>query len=621
MKSQAASKAFFCLSLWLFFSGMPTHSQGPAGSNSRAAQASQQPTGSSRPLQEDRPRPLGNTSVDRILTNVDPGKDGWLTEQYDEEIEVELDSLKESWKERPLDMDVLSNLLARDFRGVSPQPPVSDEADVRKNLRLSFYGSDPSATLDRPQFLAATKSWLEEFREVLSVELKTTGISLEAETPPTVRLPIRYHIVGLASDSSRRQVTGYLNTLWKKIDGQWKLLQMTRQKSWEVFAKREMFSDVSSCALPAGDAQDQLRRGVDWWTANLDAAAHLQIHGHNGVSVADVDGDGNEDFYVCQGSGLPNRLFRSKGDGTFQEISQVAGVDILDSTSSSLFFDYDNDGDPDLLLIGLNFLLFRNDGKGKFDLLSSKTIGLESEVRSNSEFFSACVADFNRDSWLDVYVTSYIRVVGNAEESIPLPYHDATNGARNHLFQNNGNGTFTNVTEKVGLNENNNRFSFACAWADYDQNGFPDVYVANDFGRNNLYRNNGDGTFTDVAAEAGVEDLAAGMSVSWEDYDNDGWLDIYVGNMYSTAGTRTTSQTAFLPGSDPATRSSYRRHARGNSLFRNLGNGKFADVSEEAGVTMGRWAWSSNFLDADMDGLEDLFISNGYITNEETHDL
>lgn len=349
----------------------------------------------------------------------------------------------------------------------------------------------------------------------------------------------------------------------------------------------------------------------------------MHIHGHHGIAVADVDGDGQEDFYVCQDSGLPNRLFRSNGDGTFSEIASEAGVDVLDRTSGSIFFDYDNDGDQDLLLTGSALYLFVNDGTGHFTLLDSAKSGLTPQKDIGSDYFSVCVADYNRDGWLDVYVSAYFQVVGIGEmaETVPTPYHDATNGAPNYLFQNNGDGTFKDVTSETGLGANNNRFSFACAWADYDKNGYPDLYVANDFGRNNLYRNNGDGSFSDVAAEAGVEDIAAGMSVAWEDYNNDGWLDIYVSNMYSTAGARTTRQALFQPESDDSIRQLYQRHARGNSLFRNRGDGTFEDVSKEAGVTMGRWAWGSNFLDFDLDGHEDIYVTNGFITNEDSRDL
>ena len=139
-------------------------------------------------------------------------------------------------------------------------------------------------------------------------------------------------------------------------------------------------------------------------------------------------------------------------------------------------------------------------------------------------------------------------------------------------MRNRGDGTFEDVTEASGMSENNNRFTFACGWCDYDNDGWPDLYVANDFGRKNFYRNNRDGTFHDIAAQLGVEDFGAGMSVSWFDYNNDGRQDLYVTNMYSAAGTRVTAQDVFLPGVDPKIRAAYRKHASGNSLFQNARN-------------------------------------------------
>jgi hypothetical protein len=190
------------------------------------------------------------------------------------------------------------------------------------------------------------------------------------------------------------------------------------------------------------------------------------------------------------------------------------------------------------------------------------------------------------------------------------------------LLRNRGDGTFEDVTETSGMMANNNRFSLAAGWADYDGDGDSDLYVANDFGRNNLYRNNGDGTFTDVAAAAGVEDMAAGMSVGWGDYDSDGQLDLYVGNMWSSAGQRVTHNPQFeTVAAEESLRQSFQRHARGNTLFHNNGDGTFRDVTLDARVEMGRWAWGSDFVDLDNDGNLDLFIQNGFITGPELDDL
>src|SRR5206468_3096113 len=157
----------------------------------------------------------------------------------------------------------------------------------------------------------------------------------------------------------------------------------------------------------------------------------------------------------------------------------------------------------------------------------------------------------------------------------------------------------------------NDRYSFSCAWGksrwgksnpgDHKSESLPDLYVANDFGRSNLYRNQGDGTFSSVSTAAGVEDPGAGMSASWFDSDSDGNQDIYVANMWSAAGIRVSGQSAFQAKDPQDIRALYRRHARGNSLYRNQGDGKFQNAGRQAGVEMGRWAWSSDAWDFDHD--------------------
>ena len=149
----------------------------------------------------------------------------------------------------------------------------------------------------------------------------------------------------------------------------------------------------------------------------------------------------------------------------------------------------------------------------------------------------------------------------------------------------------------------------------------PDLYVANDFGRSNLYRNNGDGTFTDISTEAQVEDVGAGMSASWSDFDNDGNQDIYAANMWSAVGQRVSAQKVFHEKAPENIRALYQRHARGNSLYRNQGAGRFQNVSERTGVEMGRWSWCSDFWDFDHDGYPDLYVANGYISGPEQNDL
>lgn len=562
------------------------------------------------------------TPIEAIAEQAETGKDEYTSELYDEEIKARLKELKKFLLQLPSSPgEGLAGLVAPEFLGTPLAPKrrrrLRDQAPI-----VETYEPDQTLSVSARTLPQALASWLAGLIEINTIELKSTAISIEEVDPPHVQLKIRYNLSGRTAKGETHQLSGYWTTRWRKDPAKgWLWVGLTVEAGWEARSPRPHFTDVTRCALGQNPAYEQLLVGVDWWSAHLDVATTIGITGYNGVGVADIDGDGDEDFYVCQAAGLPNRLFRSNGDGTFTEVTAEAGLDALDRSAAAVFFDYDNDGDPDLLVTGHKLLLFQNDGRGRFTFLDSKKVSLSPSMQETSSFYSACVTDYNRDGWLDFYVCAYNWNAGEGSLPDPTPYHDATNGPPNFLFRNNGDGTFTDVTQETGLDQNNNRFSFACGWADYDRDGWPDLYVANDFGRNNLYRNNGDGTFTDVAAGAGVEDIGSGMSVAWEDYDNDGWLDLYVGNMWSSAGLRTTMQSVFKSDSDPTVRALFRRMAKGNSLFRNRGDGGFEDVSESAGVALGRWAWASQFFDFDLDGREDIFIANGYITNESTKDL
>ncbi|HET6932682.1 MAG TPA: FG-GAP-like repeat-containing protein, partial [Candidatus Acidoferrum sp.] len=220
-----------------------------------------------------------------------------------------------------------------------------------------------------------------------------------------------------------------------------------------------------------------------------------------------------------------------------------------------------------------------------------------------------------------IYFCLYIYYQGADQYRYPMPYYAAENGPPNFLMRNQRDGSFRDVTNDAGLNRNNTRFSFCCGWADFDGDGWPDLYVVNDFGRKNLYRNNGNGTFTDVAGEAGVEDVGAGMSVTWLDYDGDGRQDLYVADMWTAAGLRLSNLDEFQKNSSEDVRALYRRHAMGNCLYRNRGDGKFEDVGARSGTLMGRWAWSSDAWDFNHDGFPDLYIANGMISGPDREDL
>jgi hypothetical protein len=330
--------------------------------------------------------------------------------------------------------------------------------------------------------------------------------------------------------------------------------------------------------------------------------------------VGDANGDGREDLFVCQPAGLPNRLYIQQTDGTLVDRSEECGVDWLDASRSALFVDLDNDGDQDLVVgTPAGVLLMENDSVGTFELRS--TLELDYDVQSLS------AADYDNDGDLDLFACVY-RTASRAAQ-VPFLYRDATGGGWNRLYRNDlklAEWQFTDVTQACGLDDGADRYSMAACWEDYDNDGDQDLYVANDFGRNYLYENR-EGRFVDVAQRAGVLDIGSGMSVSWGDYNRDGLMDLYVGNMFSSAGQRVTSNPSFRPGEDSQVRTIYQRLAKGNSLFAGTSNGKFRELGAEAGVEMGRWAWSSLFVDLNNDGWEDLLVANGYFTTEDSGDL
>jgi hypothetical protein len=474
---------------------------------------------------------------------------------------------------------------------------------------------------DDPRAFPPLAEQVARFASLELAELKIVGSRRNAAGQPHLR--VRVELGGEDAAGKRLGLLGSMELDWAPAEGGgWRLAQAKLGGFTESHAGAIRFTDATEQAVGGlASFRNQLAVGLDEWRGRLDEALGVDIYGHTGLAVGDYDGDGWEDLYITQPSGLPNRLYRNQGDGTFADVSAAAGVDLLDDSSMALFADVDSDGDLDLLVIlPRQPLLLRNQGDGRF--VADRNAGFAEHADRAAMLTGAALADYDQDGDLDLYVCAYDFWQSGATYDAPTPYYDAVNGPPNFLFRNRGDGTFEDVTEAAGLMAGNNRYSFAAAWADYDSDGDQDLYVANDFGRNNLYRNNGDGTFTDVAAEAGVDDLAAGMSASWADYDGDGNLDLYVGNMWSSAGQRVTDQPEFdATTTDPKLKELFQRHARGNSLFRNRGDGTFEDVSERLGVTMGRWAWACDFADLDNDGRQDLYVQNGYITGAALDDL
>jgi tetratricopeptide (TPR) repeat protein len=561
-----------------------------------------------------------------MLRKLPAGFDQFANEKVQDRIAAIFAEWSSQLSVSPQQTTALGKAMAIEFLGSSlgaSHLKTVNDASPFKVWRVT-YPQEPA--LKSEAFLAELQSSLAEFSklitaefQVISIRSETVAASLAGASVPYVTV-VRFELVGTGMDSHREQRIGHWELRWEIHPS-----DEIRLRHWRVLDEERarvsvpVFQDITFHAFAGNRSYaSQLIPGTDHWRTVLDGASGIDVYGHNGVSVADIDGDGLDDLYICQAAGLPNRLFRNRGDGTFEDITDFAGVGVLENTACALFADIDNTGRQDLIVVRASGpLLFRNQGSGKFRLQPN---AFQFATPPQGTFTGAAIADYDRDGWLDIYFCLYAYYQGADQYRYPMPYYDAENGPPNFLMRNNRDGTFRDVTQQCGLDKNNTRFSFCCSWGDYRDHFGPDLYVVNDFGRKNLYRNNGDGTFSDVAHQAGVEDVGAGMSVSWFDFNNDGREGLYVADMWSAAGIRISAQDNFRNNDDETVRARYRKHAIGNCLFQNVGE-RFADVGAKSGTTMGRWSWSSDAWDFNHDGFSDLYIANGMVSGSIRDDL
>lgn len=329
-----------------------------------------------------------------------------------------------------------------------------------------------------------------------------------------------------------------------------------------------------------------------------------------GVAVLDYDNDGLLDLFFTNGSQLPsmdksdpkfhNRLYHNNGDGTFTDVTEKAGVQGSFYSIGVAVADYDNDGYPDLFVVGANgYQLFHNNGNGTFTDVTEQA-GLRKAHPELAHGFAAAAGwfDYDNDGRLDLFVVNYLKWSPDKDVSCAVKgmktycSPDSYAGLPNLLFHNNGDGTFTDVSDSSGIIKYVGK-GMGIAFADYDNDGFTDVFVSNDTFRNFLFHNNGDGTFTETGILSGVAynqygKSFAGMGVDFRDIDNDGLPDIFETAMYGDT----------FP------------------LYHNYGKGLFEDFnisSHLKALTSRITAWGTGIYDFDNDGWKDLFTANGAI--------
>jgi hypothetical protein len=336
----------------------------------------------------------------------------------------------------------------------------------------------------------------------------------------------------------------------------------------------------------------------------------------SGVAWGDYDNDGWPDVFLVnlvgpitltpdEARASPARcaLYRNNGDGTFTDVSLAAGIDLRVWGMAAAWGDYDNDGWPDLVVstYGEN-VLYHNNGDGRFTDATRKA-GF-----SGRKGFWAGVAwgDYDRDGFLDLYVTGYVKY-GRPSEQLSQQYDDAENPAsinpsafppeRNLLYHNNRNGTFSEVAARAGVLGDRGE-SLGAAWADFDEDGWPDLYVANDVTDNQLFWNSGGGRFADISLQARVADYRSAMGLAVGDWDGDGHLDIFV--------------THWIAQENALYRNVWPLNADGEAHRPWL---QFQDEADRYGlgqIALDFVGWATFFFDYDNDGKPDLFVANGH---------
>jgi|ETNmetMinimDraft_26_1059896.scaffolds.fasta_scaffold13578_1 hypothetical protein len=585
------------------------------------------------------PAPVTIVTASPSWTTIDnPETDGWETEAFSRRARTQLDRLGELLvRPRPPGPDDLAPLIAEEFTAAIAAPTLvvydSDDIVVRR--------SQPGEDTEEIHGANALAAWIHAAAVTTAtdnaarVKFKVFRVARTAGTATTHQYVERFY----RTDSHIVEQHATWVTDWVETAGDPKLRSIVVTRLEEIVTSRtsgRLFSDCTRAVLGHNSCfESQLMKGVNYWLERLPERAPRTADGIPGLALGDVNGDGLDDLYLCQRAGLPNRLFLQNPDGTLDDVSAAWGVDWLEDSRSALLLDLDNDGDQDLAVaIFGHIVVAANEDNRHFKV---RTV-----VRTAEDLNAVSAVDYDLDGYLDIFAGAYGPdqfLTGAAAPSFAgvgsgFVYVDAGDGGRNSLLHNETKDTpstgsgqgwqFTDVTAQVGLNEDNSRYSYAASWEDFDNDGDQDLYIANDYGANKLYRNDAATNgrkFVDVAAELGANDPGSGMSVSWGDYDRDGWMDIYVGNMFSAAGNRVTRQDRFKPDANDATKERFQYFARGNTLLRNIGGSRFEDVSVAAGVTMGRWAWSSNFVDINNDSWQDLIVTNGFLTTPDSRDL
>jgi hypothetical protein len=491
--------------------------------------------------------------------------------------------------------------------------------------------AEPSAPLTRPELERELVAYLGDFETIDKASCKIDLIeSLDpARATLTTRIVIDARVDGLLTED---RLFVRLGVVGEGSEERWRIQSEELVDGVRVGGDTSAFEELD---LDSVGIAYRHRRDPELDPYEKKLRFQMMRHAMGGVSVADFDGDTRPDLFFADG--VASRLYRNVtepgGEPRFSDVTAASGLQGIDRATSALVSDFDGDGDRDLFVARYlaGNLYYENLGDGRFaDATARSGLGIVATS------ISVTALDYDRDGALDLYVAAY----GDATKEIPRIPFFASNGQPSRLFHNEGGGRFRDVTIESGTGDTG--WSLAVASGDFDADGWPDLVVANDFGRKNLYRNRGDGTFEEGSKEAGTLDFSGGMGVAIGDLEGDGYPDIYFSNIKSNQrwfGEEVTLRYYLdnvlrtrwavadfaeyweihrLLGS--RWREMGKDIGEGNSLLRNRGDGTFEELRNSATNQAG-WGWGVAFFDRDNDADLDLYATNGWITNRPDTDL
>lgn len=513
------------------------------------------------------------------------------------------------------------------------------ETEDLGDSQYSTLAATGEADFDRSMLDAEVADYLQQLTSVHRVKCK---INLIEDIVPgqEATLTVKYILDGVDKDGLKLQDRFFFR--WKLVhtgatdplERQWKIVSDELVEGVRVAGTGDRLErmDLATLGIDFVHARDPK---LDVSKSDVNVRFGVIQHAPGGVTAVDYDKDGHVDLFFPDG--VRSRLYRHDGAAGklhFTDVTSSANLDGIDQATCGVFFDVDSDGDLDLF-VGRYYApcrLYINDGRGRFSDRAAE-YGLDVSVPC----MSACVLDYDQT---DPHLDLYLGVNGNSFRNAPnIPFY-ATNAEPNRLFRNVGGRQFVDVTDEAGVGTTG--WTLAVAAGDFNDDGRVDLVSANDFGRKVLYRNNGNGTFTDIAKEAGVLDFSGGMGVAFGDVNDDGALDLYFANINSNQRWFGEEQTIDqynrnlirskwiaedfghykelygLVGDD--WRGLGQQIGEGNSLFINNRDETFQEL-KDCHATRAGWSWSVALFDMDNDADLDIYACNGWISGKKKDDL